>query len=303
MLLATALACSLAAADTLVDSNGQHFVEVGAKDVSKPKHSNVRKQWFGSDLSSPAGNPADIPLHKASKKHQHDGFNAAEMVHKRGHHAHSLEEQGQHHTVRADAGIPILQASKTKPDVRDTWSMDIEDAVEDDGMAPPRDVLNNPGDALLEVAEATGKKTSFMRREVQHSKTNSLDAQLQEEHQRESRELLLRTARASQCEQCMNCSGATPNMPNNSDHSDGSWCMCHTWDEWTAMTNVPGQYPGQSQACAKVTPGNFGCLENHDTATNGGVDCSTEALKNCSCDLNVFWVAEGAGTPAPSGLF
>jgi len=304
MMLTLPLAFALAAASTMVDNEERHVAEVFSNDVSKPKHvkdrvtqehghhvqdhhkqlanSNARKQWFGSDVGASAGSSANAPLHKKSKRHQHDGFKLDEMVHhQKGHHPHSLEQEGQLHTVRAGAGIPILQASMTKPDVRDTWSMDIEDAPEDDGMAPPRDVFNNPGDALLEIGEASARKTGLlMRREAKKQRS-------------------LRRA-TSQCESCMNCSGAMPNLPDNDDHSDGSWCMCKTWEEWTATTKASGQYPGPSESCAKVTAGNYGCVENHDTATNGGVDCSSAALQNCSCDLNVFY--DEPTTAAPSLL-
>lgn len=259
------VAATLAAADTLVDAKGD------AKLIRRrPRASS--SQWFGANLGLKAG---ELKAHKQTQ-HQIDGFDLEEVTSR-----HDWAKSHTHHKIRANAGIPILQAAKSKPSERDTWPRDLEDPVEDDGFDTPDDVVNSPGDALLQM-EGNDKKPSVMRRETAMS---FVDMERQ---------------RAGDCEKCKDCSDAEPNVPQNGNHSDGVWCMCKSWADWQNLKNVPGVYPGPNHACTQ------GCQAGNASKI-AGIDCKS---LNCSCDLNIYWAGEspsafasGAASAAPKGSF
>jgi len=288
-ILLTVIACAVAASSDLAGSSGDRYVEVGAKELSMPtrivrteKHHDPRgdrrAQWFGANLGAPEGAQPEDSHHEHA--HLQRGFNLDEVFAERGRqmkshihkHTGSLEEGGQHQRIRANAGIPILQASKTKSE-RDNWPRDVEDPEPGDGYEGPRDVENNPGDALLEVEaseeEPSVEKPSLLRRELASQYAGDAFTEMD--------------GTPSTCDQCKNCNEAEPNKPDPANHSDGVWCMCSSWTEWSGMQNSPGIYPGQSELCNPNV-----CTKN--MAVWDSLKCDS---LNCSCDLNIFWEPYG----------
>jgi len=272
------VAFTLAAANTIVEKTGSRSIEIGANELSVMRHEkdkanapSATSQWFGGDLGAP-----EEGKHKTRKQHQVDGFNLDEVRARHENqksHSQALEEesQSQHHMVRADAGIPILQAAKTKPSERDTWPRDLDDPEPGDSFGAPRDVFNSPGDALLE--EAVDKKPSFMRRERGSLAEKSMPDDID-------------------CDKCKDCQYAVPNQPDNTNHSDGVWCMCKTTDQWQTMNTTYGMsdgiYPGAAAACTT------GC----QAVTNATIlgDLTTDQCAQCTCDLNIYWRGPGTGS-------
>lgn len=270
-----AFAFALVSAKTLADSESARYVEVGVNEFSAPRHARaqapgsimrshtrpVTSQWFGHAAVEPSGK------HEDHRQRQIDGFDLEEERARHEpvtSHSRALEEESQRHgrhRVQGNAGIPILQAARSKPTERDSWPRDVEDPEPGDAFSPPSDVETSPGDALLQIGEvAAFPALSLAQREK----------------------------RVSDCERCKDCSKAIPNEPDPANHSDGAWCMCHSWVEWQTKSKTPGIYPGPAGACTQ------GC-ETNTSITD--LDC---AALNCSCDLNIYWEGTSAGPSHPS---
>lgn len=235
-------------------------VEVGAKEISKVRHSEesapkstrpslMRVQepageWFNH---IPFGRPGK---HEDVHQHQLDGFNLNEV------HSKPKQQKAEKKKNLGSAGIPILQAYMTRPVERDTWPRDPGDPEPGDDVVGLRPADVGPGDALLEVAS-----------EVSHG----------ESHDAQSRK-----RRGSQCMwDCMDCSNATINghFPD-AGAADGNYCMCYDEAGWADFQRTPGTaqppFPPCQEHCGKNISG-----------------WTSSCPSNCTCDLNVYWEPVG----------